>query len=1106
MKKLFVLVFFSLLLSVEGWADPITLAKAKEYAKEYLDADAPTSPMKLRGRSQAPSANQPLYIFSRGAGKGYVIVSGDDCLPTILGYTESGDFDEDNLPPALKAWIEQYEHLIIEAQKAGAPARVGPQRAAGNMDINPLITTHWHQTWPYNNMCPMVRDENTRAVTGCVATAASQILYYWRKDLNDRTQYNTPTYTWGHSDVTQVIKKGTPLKWDLLKTSYSGNESKEYTDAVALINYVIGTCCSMDYGTSSGAYIENLVDPFKRQFGLASKNIWRRGMAQDKWEKMIYDDLVKKRPIEYAGYTTEMEGHAVVLDGYKCRTNLFHFNFGWGGQGDGWYTLDDVTGVNGFGTEQSITYDIYPLHPNVDAEMMLKDGGFLPRMENKIKVKITNNGTLPMCGFYLFCLSGTTTPASISKANDSNTDVVVNPGETGYLEFSYIPTSTSKPTVYITDADLNVLAKQKAVEIKELVADLSLQRVTVDDCGEYDVEMIGGVERKVMHVYDSKHVNAFATLLQNENGKACQPSVYGYIFKVSEDGSETQVKSSNKADVVFLRGKENVVEYSIAGLTDGQLYKFAISNSARTGRSYDINFATPDSMVYFRLMGQNISADTNAEERTTHLKGKYNKAAMEAFTQDSNICIYDVTQLQGVSNQLSAANPNALFYADASQNIAGRNIIVDGVCDELSLIPGYDFSPKEAFKALRASYTTNEGIAKFGTLVLPFDANVPDGMFARKVNVVGSSYLDDVDSCNVQLSSCTPYLIITSGESTIKAERVDVNVNVPSTGSEIFRGTFVNLAVNDSILLLDDASTQYFNVVTNQTSVPALTAYLCGTRKVRANSMQYSTKDKKNLLLASEIVKANDLLNQYEYQLTTDAMKELQQVIAKANNAFTNQPETDSLNTIYKEVQAAEAACLASIPKTDVDGNLDVSYLIANSSFETGTTMSGWVKNQASVVTMNSESTNMFGADGKKVANIKKGGSIEQLVNNVEDGEYVLKASVAADYGNHITLYADSTVHTVAATDFGPYYMAETVTPSFHVRGGSFTISVYAEEGWVKVDNFRLYQVYSDGIAEVDMPETSTVAKSGIYDMTGRRLNRILQPGIYIVNGKKIKY
>jgi hypothetical protein len=331
-------------------AEPIDFEKAKSIAsamgagaEPVLVKAAVRTEAKARHLSQQTKSTSPYYIFSRGEGQGFVIVSGDDCLPEVLGYTEQGDFDEDALPPHFFKWLDYYKLAIEDAQEAGqnvsrkSSKRKAPSKIKGLKNISPLLTTHWHQTSPYNDRCPYIPGKNSRAVTGCTATAAAQVIYYYRNDNPDVFLADTPVYgadEWHRIPVTDQIKKGTPIKWDLMLDRYNGGEPKEFRQAVADLVYAVGAMDKMDYGESSGAQITDLVNPLKTYFNLLSESIYKSDgthswIALEEWEKMIYDDLAAGHPIVYTGYHEESAGHAVVLDGYQSSTGLFHFNFGW---------------------------------------------------------------------------------------------------------------------------------------------------------------------------------------------------------------------------------------------------------------------------------------------------------------------------------------------------------------------------------------------------------------------------------------------------------------------------------------------------------------------------------------------------------------------------------------------------------------------------------------------------------------------------------------------------------------------------------------------------------------------------------------------------------
>ena len=59
----------------------------------------PTAPLKVKGST---STHAPYYIYDVENGGGFVIIAGDDRLPSILGYTDSGSYDEATLPDALR--------------------------------------------------------------------------------------------------------------------------------------------------------------------------------------------------------------------------------------------------------------------------------------------------------------------------------------------------------------------------------------------------------------------------------------------------------------------------------------------------------------------------------------------------------------------------------------------------------------------------------------------------------------------------------------------------------------------------------------------------------------------------------------------------------------------------------------------------------------------------------------------------------------------------------------------------------------------------------------------------------------------------------------------
>lgn len=89
---------------------------------------------------------------------------------------------------------------------------------------------------------------------------------------------------------------------------------------------------------------------------------------------MIRNNLNNGWPIQYRGTTSDSpmsEGHAFVCDGYKKKLfsskYLYHFNWGWYGDSDGWFSIDNITPLIYYSYNQAAIFNIYPTscYPNI---------------------------------------------------------------------------------------------------------------------------------------------------------------------------------------------------------------------------------------------------------------------------------------------------------------------------------------------------------------------------------------------------------------------------------------------------------------------------------------------------------------------------------------------------------------------------------------------------------------------------------------------------------------------------------------------------------------------------------------------------------------------
>ena len=274
------------------------------------------------------------YVFNNGAG-GFMVVSADDCVPALLGYSDGGRFDEAEMPDNFRAWLDEYARQITWAaanNMADLQAAPVKQRA----EVAPKLTTLWDQGNPYNIKCPKVGSKY--CYTGCVATAMAQVMNWhkWPEQPTGSTSYFCRGIGTLELDYSTV-----KFEWDKMLDTYSYNSPAENKDAVATLMMACGYGAQMQYGTdSSGAncYVacRALIDKFGYDRAMSLQQ--RQWYGIEEWADLVYDELTTNGPVYYDGLGSG-GGHAFVCDGYSATDGLFHFNWGWSGMSNGYYRL-----------------------------------------------------------------------------------------------------------------------------------------------------------------------------------------------------------------------------------------------------------------------------------------------------------------------------------------------------------------------------------------------------------------------------------------------------------------------------------------------------------------------------------------------------------------------------------------------------------------------------------------------------------------------------------------------------------------------------------------------------------------------------------------------
>lgn len=316
-----------------------------------------------------------FYAFNDEANGGYVVVSGDERMPDVLGYSYTGHFDAETIPCNMRAWLEGYANQVIylrEHPEVPASRRSMTERE----EISPLLKCHFDQGKYYNEKCPIV--DGDHAVTGCVATAMAQIMYYyqWPKQTTDII----PGYTSETRKINLPAIPVTAIDWENMLEKYDSEEdySDKQIEAISTLMMLCGTSVKMDYATEegSGSTLLNAAKALRKYFEYDYLAEYVTQGKSDIWEQRLYDELKSGRPVLYEGEPFKViNSHAFVLDGY--RDGYFHVNWGWGGSYDDYFLLTDLVGYIGYNykSRNGAVIGIQPACPDSPSRYAVLDSG-----------------------------------------------------------------------------------------------------------------------------------------------------------------------------------------------------------------------------------------------------------------------------------------------------------------------------------------------------------------------------------------------------------------------------------------------------------------------------------------------------------------------------------------------------------------------------------------------------------------------------------------------------------------------------------------------------------------------------------------------------------
>ena len=337
-----------------------TPEQAAAMASEFISHSQTNPVQRVKRAAAATTTTQPVewvytqyqinettpavYVFNAVGEQGFVLVSAEDNARAVLGYSDEGHIDAQNIPANMRAWLQMYADELARAAKA--PVAADAQRSVEYYPaVEPLIgNVAWNQNAPYNNHCPIDPKTNQRSVTGCMATAAAQVMYHHKYPKKGTGSYS---YSCGWENLSVDFSKAT-YDWDHMLPSYKNGYTQQESDAVAQLMYHLGVASNMWYGSSaSGAAMGTATQAMVRHFDYdaAIRVLMKDYMDEEAVMDAIVADLQGSRPVFIEALTKKDEGHAFVCDGIQA-DGYIHINWGWGGYGNGYFALSAMNPTN----------------------------------------------------------------------------------------------------------------------------------------------------------------------------------------------------------------------------------------------------------------------------------------------------------------------------------------------------------------------------------------------------------------------------------------------------------------------------------------------------------------------------------------------------------------------------------------------------------------------------------------------------------------------------------------------------------------------------------------------------------------------------------------
>ena len=479
MRNLFTVSVFALLfIGLPANAQKRSLAEAAKVATGFFHAEE-VDAMQMKEEEGSRRLQKKVmdytsdayYMFRNKEDNRLVVISGDQRMQSILGYTDNAIEDNmmpDGLAELLTTYKRQYAALSPDCQTVC--------KSNLNKGERLLKTPDWGQWAPFNLRTPLSYP------TGCAATAMSIVMRYHQWPVMGQ---GSKTHIWKDSVMTADFEH-TRYDWDNMPMSYDSYTTAQ-AEAVSLLMRHAGIAVEMYYAAESSGARQSLVPGALTQhfrYATTTRLVSAADYDAATWEKMMRSEIDADRPVIYTGESTMGRGsHGFVLDGY--RDNLFHFNFGWNGSGNGYFAISAFSSTSTafeFANQQQAVIGIKPLREDNCAPLTLECEGKYEGFYSDLTTLTANTSV----SIHLSSLTALRqwngklrwelcdAEGNVKEAFDSKT-VSINGGNSQPIDFSFDSSTTA-----IKGSYLRLMACENGKEEWTFVLNAKGQEVRMD--------------------------------------------------------------------------------------------------------------------------------------------------------------------------------------------------------------------------------------------------------------------------------------------------------------------------------------------------------------------------------------------------------------------------------------------------------------------------------------------------------------------------------------------------------------------------------------------------------------------------------------------------